>query len=744
MKSNRQASALLLVLFVVAITATLIGAALSWSTSSSLVSQRATQLAVGYSALDGAQELMFARWRDIMRCNPTQDFSAQDLINGVTIPIAGVGAKKVSVTAALGANVEQPDFAKMNVNVTDLKMTLTHVTQFGSPRPTTEDPQLDVNPNWYKGSTPGFPGYVSYNIVYEATVTGKIQYRGEAVNIGVKRYFTKVKTPVFQNAVFFQDDLELHNSGQTIIDGQVHTNSDMYACSFRPGSLDFQGNVSHVGKFNGAESGADGTVMMSDSAQSRFAGNATDAPLWNGGKAPGQQLRKVDSMNVGGIDQSEFDQSDDNRNNDSLREVIEIPYKNDPTKSLNDPANKLDATLADPPDIQQQRAYTQAPLRVIINKAADGTYKITARDSNDDPITNTGFLNDLNAAIPSTLRGRVLHDRREDPGAGDPDAGNDTAVRVTTLDLELFDKAIKNGINSGAIKYAKTTDDPTSTTARGWNGMLYIADITGNDGVGQAAAGPAMKRGIMLVNGGRLPGFDLSAGDATHPADINRRFTVATQNGLYIKGDYNTGSRYIPDPNDNSKKIYVDQPLSNTDNTNPKVKTVADGYENVPSAVMADAVTVVSRNFVDANNSDPEHPISEGNLMESIQYEENNPVRKAVATTINTAVVSGDVVSNYNSTGKPSGGAHNLTRFLENWDDPTIPGGQNKVKFTYNGSLVQLFQSQEFTGAWDTRNIYQNPQRLIRFDRGFLDKSPVGSPNTIKYYRGKWTRFQVK
>ena len=116
---------------------------------------------------------------------------------------------------------------------------------------------------------------------------------------------------------------------------------------------------------------------------------------------------------------------------------------------------------------------------------------------------------------------------------------------------------------------------------------------------------------------------------------------------------------------------------------------------------MADAVTILSNSWTD-NNS--------GAALSS---------RNATATTVNTAILAGDVPSNANGDGIASGGAHNFPRFLENWDS---------VNFTYYGSLVEAFHSNKFTGSWQTNNVYHWPNRLWNFDTVFLQKQPPGVP----------------
>ena len=104
--------------------------------------------------------------------------------------------------------------------------------------------------------------------------------------------------------------------------------------------------------------------------------------------------------------------------------------------------------------------------------------------------------------------------------------------------------------------------------------------------------------------------------------------------------------------------------------------------------------------------------------------------RTATATTVNTAILAGDVPSN-STTGQASGGAHNFPRFLENW---------NNVNFNYTGSLVEAFNSTEFTGPWQTGNVYYWPNRNWNFDTNFLTNQPPGTPQGVLFSRGRWQR----
>jgi hypothetical protein len=144
-------------------------------------------------------------------------------------------------------------------------------------------------------------------------------------------------------------------------------------------------------------------------------------------------------------------------------------------------------------------------------------------------------------------------------------------------------------------------------------------------------------------------------------------------------------------------------------------------YTRKPAAVIADAVMLLSNNWSDSNSA---------SSLSS---------RVASNTTYNTALMAGFIPSGWDPDGAGSaaaygysGGANNYPRFLETWSGKTC---------TYYGSMVELFQSQIFTGKWDTGNIYSPPARRWNYDLLFNSTPPPGSVDAIALSRGPWARL---
>jgi hypothetical protein len=200
------------------------------------------------------------------------------------------------------------------------------------------------------------------------------------------------------------------------------------------------------------------------------------------------------------------------------------------------------------------------------------------------------------------------------------------------------------------------------------------------------------RRGVRLVNAQTLPGIY----DAATPANT-KGFTVASENGVYVLGNYNAydiDSVGTPTPHDQYEPH--------------------DTATHIPASIAADAITILSNNWSDAR---------------SFTYPFNLSQRDATETYVRFAMLSGDSKSSLNGTPNQggsdtrlSGGVHNFKRFLEDW------GG---VRLNYAGSLINLFNSHNNNGAFKCcATVYSPPDRNWVFDATFLDPNrlPPGTP----------------
>jgi hypothetical protein len=174
-------------------------------------------------------------------------------------------------------------------------------------------------------------------------------------------------------------------------------------------------------------------------------------------------------------------------------------------------------------------------------------------------------------------------------------------------------------------------------------------------------------------------------------------FTVASENPVYVLGDYNSNS------------------------TDPFWSGGADASGHSAAAVIGDAVTVLSNNWVDLNSMT-------GVPTQAATY------RPASTTYYRTAIAGGKNMSFpfpswENSTDYgfgTDGGVHNFLRFLEDWSGSTL---------NYGGSLVSLYYATYNTGLFKccTYSVYQPPTRNYIFDSDFT--VPQGLPPGTPLFR---------
>ncbi|MGA7561252.1 MAG: hypothetical protein WCF61_13735 [Terriglobales bacterium] len=177
-------------------------------------------------------------------------------------------------------------------------------------------------------------------------------------------------------------------------------------------------------------------------------------------------------------------------------------------------------------------------------------------------------------------------------------------------------------------------------------------------------------------------------------------FTVASENPVYVWGNYNTNS------------------TDTTWNT-PAV----DEAGHAAAAIIADAVTFLSNNWNDLS--------SVGIGTSSTEVTDFNN-RVADTTYYRVAVAGGKNINFPQPTGWAAandygtdGGVHNFLRYLENW------GGQS---FNYKGSLVSLYYSTYGTGIYKCcTTVYSPPTRNDVFDLDF--ENPAGLPPGTPMFR---------
>jgi Tfp pilus assembly protein PilX len=201
----------------------------------------------------------------------------------------------------------------------------------------------------------------------------------------------------------------------------------------------------------------------------------------------------------------------------------------------------------------------------------------------------------------------------------------------------------------------------------------------------------------------------------------NGGFTVASENPVYIQGDYNSNS---------TDTFFLDE---TSGKPGPDMTSSSGTPLHSPAAVIADTVTILSNNWDDrystmgnsalCNNPSPTDPSCAPNNNTA------NGNRPGTTTWYRVAVAAGKTIrfpfpSWASSSDYPigtDGGIHNFLHFLEDWQN-------TNATLHYGGSLVSLYFSTYNTGIFKCceYSVYQPPTRDYIFDTDFT--TPTGLP----------------
>ncbi len=379
--------------------------------------------------------------------------------------------------------------------------------------------------------------------------------------------------PVFQFGVFYQNDLEILPGATMTFAGPVHTNADLYLGTHA--SLTFDSTLTAHGElYHGRKDSDDnmaGDVFVKDSEG--INANMLQDGDWFDSLAEGWQSGAMDLWDGNVKDSSHGVQS------------LNIPLPIDAgSRTL---IERRDA--GDSAQVVTQKLDYKAQIRII-----DGTIKDQAGNSLDFRYCQNSSGGSVNTNINTN---------------GTSTLSDDTCVTGTHTLVNPFSTTSYRNYREGngvatsyktiqafTIDIAKLKKSPRYTTiaaSTGGNGVvMYHSDRTLDASATSQAA-------VRLDNGSALPTGGL---------------TVASENPLYIKGDYNTVNKQ-------------------------------------PSGVIADAFNVLSNQWSNTNNT--------------------FDTRIANNTTVQTAVIAGNTNTNP-ETGVYNGGLENFPRFLEQWGSKTL------------------------------------------------------------------------
>ncbi|MGB9233210.1 MAG: hypothetical protein WCC04_02285 [Terriglobales bacterium] len=214
-------------------------------------------------------------------------------------------------------------------------------------------------------------------------------------------------------------------------------------------------------------------------------------------------------------------------------------------------------------------------------------------------------------------------------------------------------------------------------------------------------------RHVLKLVDGSLGNLPLNPNPITfNGVTYNGGFTVASENPVYIQGDYNSN------------------PTDTTWNATP-----TDKAGMAAAAVIADAVTLLSDSWDDRISMLGNPTLADGNPGDTSPSNYQNRVVNTSGW-YRVAIAAGkNMTFTYPTTAFPNqaddtgtdGGIHNFLHLLEDW------GTVNNVTENYKGSLASLYYSTYNTGFYKCCTaVYGVPSRNFYFDLDF--ESPYGLP----------------
>jgi type II secretory pathway pseudopilin PulG len=547
------------------------------------------------------------------------------------------------------------------------------------------------------------------------------------------RNFQFSSASLFQYALFYQGNLELAAGGNLTIGGPVSTNSSAFVGA-SAGTLTLTNNVYYFSDYNGSTTptgGEDGRYEASYTqdvennqgqpaslADPVFNPNPLAAPPTDQTAQRQQQVIQLNQQQsfVGGVDVA------------SALANYPNAYINPTTGMVADANEVYRAVIAPPPGVPEDpavaasRLYNSAGIIITINQSTSGTeVQIgTAATPNayyDTASPSSGVISQAQYTnIIPNVRQSIINKREL--------ANGTPSVNLTTVDVAALNDALNTLMPGNTVNGTIPT----------YNGMVYVYDNTNNNALSTSIPTLANTQNAILIKDGAVtPNFTDSNGNPLG-------FTVASNNGVYIQGDYNI------------RQIDV----NGTATTNP-------------SAIMGDAITAVSAGWTPSETgnqlntgnpatsriaTDTTYPIipysgaSSPDVVPLSQYTDSTT--RPAGMTVNAAILTGNTPS-YIDPANPaagqngslsynSGGAQNLVRMEEDWYD--VPGG---LTLTLQGSLGQLFSSDYFRGPYRGNSnvasigdtIYSQPlNRVVNYDTNLGVRTPFGTPTTTSFTIG--------
>jgi hypothetical protein len=611
--------------------------------------------------------------------------------------------------------------------------------------------------NTYTTNALGTP-YSTLNSVgatYEIIANAQDQNTMYKIVATVGQQIVLGQIPIFQFAIFYNDTLEIDPGANMNVNGLVHGNTNIFIDPNTGVTLTFSNDVSATGTLKMSENPLDPT-SRSGGATVNFIGsyladvNPLNLPV--GTNTSGSATNVGASVNailqVPPPGESPTGPIGTNRLYNQVDMIITISNNNSITVTsgvnVNGSAtvisnnqwasfistngsfyNMRDGEEVDPVDINvgalRQWSATNtvlqpllASLRTSSEANVQSIYVVDQRfmsnaviTTNHSITTNTSTATSSSYPTAGTFEPPVTTNTITIAALTFPTAGTYIApILSTNLTSITTSTAPANGTYVGSVSDNTMTTTTASLPAAG----TYTGTITDN---GFGASRTYTYNKITSYSYNSITGYIYTGILGYTYAQITGIVTNVTYTTNYIQyaepGVVLTNGGTLPG---NGLSVVTPDPayiVGNWNVTNNSGQGMTQSYnvsDTLPSAVYSDAVTILSSAWnpgISSNSLAPD--------------------------TVNAALLTGNVPSDG---AYYSGGVENFVRFQEDWSG---------VNFYYNGSMVEMFQSQIANYPWPgTGVVYNPPTRFWAFDTNFSNPTqlPPLTPRVIYINRARW------
>lgn len=505
--------------------------------------------------------------------------------------------------------------------------------------------------------------------------------------------------PLYQYAIFYDNDLEFHPGANMAVDGPVHSNRNLWLGAGGSNHLKFNSRISSAGDvrsyrdFLGVSGSTIGALNYKMSNGTMWKPEGSDHPgdvyVRN---AKGQEVKINNTDNIGDTNKNTFlDSLDSNWMETALERFGgKLTDKAMGDKVIQPPlpfvGEGTDRKQADAADLIQRLDNPNVAPSDDLNRAKMEAFADVRIVADPSKVDKDGYLTDITFETATgydgegvatgwqanTITNRKLDSKGKPTGKPIVGAGSFYDYRqnrtVKTMDLDMGEMQARAEVKG--------------VLASG-NGVVYVSTKNNTD------SGSNPMKSVRVQNA------------ATLPTSAANTLTIATDRPMYLEGDVNKHS---------------------------------DASKRATLLLAADAMTVTSKKLTDSTGI-------------------NSAASKSVET--NAIFMLGQVSSKYQTAGSDgkltgsakdntidhfqdgyrrkqwSGGVHNVIRYLESWSGKT---------HTYNGSLICLFESQVATFRHESAlapdyddKYYGAPNRNFTWDSQLsVREPPKGMPVLVQ------------